>query len=449
MKQLAVICSLALFCCGFLLPCYVAAQNKAQVSPKILEQYDGNYQLAPDRFLSLGAFSEVGGLPIFFDSKTRRVGVLHPTSDTEFVSGATVVADSPAVLRVTFVRNERGEVTGLNWSENGARSVFAKRVSPHRNEEITFHNGDVTLHGTLTLPATKGRHPAVIIVDGSGDTHRPSGFWAYFLARHGIAVLTYDKRGAGASTGNWQTAGTTDLANDALAGLQLLRSRADIDPRQVGLWGNSNGGWVVADAVARSKDVAFVISRVGSALAVYGNIAYEVENDLRDHNFTEEEISRAVALRQQLSQAILTNTGWDALRTAIEKSNKERWFNVSRVGWLKLSQIPPDANTLKGWRDPISFDPVPSWERVTCPVLAMFGELDRATDTKHSVPILEAALKKARNKDYTIIVLPKASHGFFEAETGYASEFPRYRGYVSGYMDGMANWLLKRVKVAK
>lgn len=449
MKRLFLIYSLLLFNCGFLLTCYVAAQNKVQVSPKILEQYDGNYKVAPDRFISLGAFSEVGGLPIFFDSKTLRVGVLHPTSDTEFVSGATVVAELPVVLRVSFVRNGRNEVTGLNWSENGASPVFARKVSPHRNEDVTFQNGDVTLRGTLTLPATKGRHPAVIIVDGSGDTHRPSGFWSYFLVRQGIAVLTYDKRGAGASTGNWQTAGTTDLANDALAGLQLLRSRADINSRQVGLWGNSNGGWVVADAAARSKDVAFVISRVGSALPVYENIAYEVENDLRDRKATEGEIRQAVALRQQLSQAILTNSDWDALRTAIEKSSKERWFNVSRVGWLKLSQIPPDANTLKGWRDPISFDPVPSWEGVTCPVLAMFGELDRATDTKRSVPILEAALKKAGNKDYKIVVLPKASHGFFEAETGYASEFARYKGYVSGYMDGLADWLLSRLKVKK
>lgn len=449
MKRLFIIGTFALLSFGFWFPCHVAAQNRVRVNPQILEQYGGNYRLAPDRFISLGAFSEVGGLPIFFDSKTRRVGVLHPVSETEFVSGPTVVAESPVDLRVTFVRNERGEVTGLNWSESGARPVFARKVSPHRSEEVTFQNGNVTLRGTLMLPTTRGRHPAVIIVDGAGATHRPSGFWSYFLVRHGIAMLTYDKRGAGASTGGWQTASSEDLANDALAGLQLLRSRADINPRQVGLWGNSNGGWVVASAAARSRDVAFVISRVGSALPVHENIAYEVEHDLRDRNFTEEEIRQAVALRRQLSLTILTNTGWNELRASIERSRNERWFNVSRVGWLSPSQIPLEGATLREWQGVLSFDPVPSWERVTCPVLALFGELDRATDTRRSVPLLDAALRRTGNRDYTIMMLPRASHGFFEAETGYPSEFPRLRGYVDGYMDGMANWLLRRVNVRR
>jgi alpha-beta hydrolase superfamily lysophospholipase len=115
----------------------------------------------------------------------------------------------------------------------------------------------VALRGTLTLPATKGPHPVVVLLHGSGPARRPFGMWQYFLARHGIATLTYDKRGAGASTGDWQTASFEDLTADALAAVQFLRNRPHINPREIGLWGNSNSGWVVGRFGMAKKDARY------------------------------------------------------------------------------------------------------------------------------------------------------------------------------------------------
>jgi pimeloyl-ACP methyl ester carboxylesterase len=452
MKNLATTCLFALLCCA-VFPLGVAVQQQsvgiAPVNPKIYELYAGNYKLADDRFISLGAFSENGNRLTFYDSKTRRVGELYDLSDTDFISGIPRGNDSvePTDLRVTFSRNERGETTGLVWREGDAPAVVAQKVNPHRNEEITFQNGDVTLRGTLTLPATQGRYPAVVFLHGSGAAQRPFGFWPYYLARYGIATLVYDKRGAGASTGDWQTASFEDLADDALAAVELLRKHPNIDPRQIGLWGNSNSGWVVPIAAARSKDVAFIISRVGSALPPHENILYEIENDARQRGFTDQEIKQAVALRKMYHQAIITNTGWEKLKDEVERSRNERWFAAARMGRFLSLQIPPDAATLKGLRNPLVFNPVPFWERVTCPVLALYGEVDMNVPTARSVPTLEAALKRAGNKDYTIRILPNANHGLAEVSAANSSEPPRVRRYASGYMDGIAGWLLKRLNV--
>jgi pimeloyl-ACP methyl ester carboxylesterase/ketosteroid isomerase-like protein len=284
-------------------------------------------------------------------------------------------------------------------------------------------------------------------LQGSGAARRPFGIWSYFLARHGIATLVYDKRGAGASTGDWQIASFEDLAGDALAAVNLLRKHPNINAQQIGLWGNSNSGWVVPVVAARSKDVAFVISRVGSALPPHENILFEIENDARQRGLTEQEIKQAVALRQKYHRAIIANSDWETLRTEVERSRNERWFEAARMGRFLTLQMPPDATTLTGLRYPMVFDPMPFWERVTCPVLALYGEMDMNVPTARSVPMLDAALKRAGNRDYTITVLPNANHGLAEVPVVRSSEPPRVRRYASGYMDGIANWLLKRVSL--
>lgn len=420
---------------------------------KLYGKYAGSYQLGPDRFVDLAPFSENEDRPIFFDSKTRRTGVLYALSETEFFTGPLYGVMFPMDIRGAFVKNKRGEVISLKWQESGSRIIQAKRVSPYRQEEITFHNGDVTLRGTLTMPATKGPHPAIILVHGSGPAPRPGGHWTHYFTRHRIAYFYFDKRGSGASTGDLHNASIEDLAGDVLAAVQSLRDNKDINSRQIGLIGHSNGGWVAPLAASRSKDVAFLIVKSGSGVPVHENLLYELEMDMRGAgNFSENEITEAKSLREQLNKTLLTNTGWESLMAAIAKSKNERWFGYARVQWLPYVSPPLDSaanNYLRGFRRQIDFDPAKAWEQVHCPVLALLGQLDANVPSKMSAAIMERGLEKGGNKDYTIRVLPKANHGLFEAETGYSAESPRLTRYVPGYMDGITDWLLKRVDAKK
>jgi hypothetical protein len=145
---------------------------------------------------------------------------------------------------------------------------------PYEVEEVAFANGDITLAGTLTLPRTPGPLPAIVLVSGSGPQDRdetlgggiaikPFRLLADALTRAGVAVLRYDDRGVGKSTGTFSTATTQDFAADAEAAIGYLLTREEIDPDRIGLLGHSEGGQVAAMLGARDKDLAFIISLAG------------------------------------------------------------------------------------------------------------------------------------------------------------------------------------------
>lgn len=412
----------------------------AKIDPKIYDQYVGSYKLGHDRFVDIGTYD----LLTFSDSKTGRTGSLYPLSETTFFSGSSVELPLPVDLRVSFVKNNRGEVTSLLWSEKGARAISAQRLS-HKLETVTFRNGDTTLTGTLILPTSQGPHPAIVKVDPGYSLYPNFGFFPYFFVRQGIAFLALTQRSVNGKPAGYAHSSFEERARDALAGVALLKGRQDISPKQIGLHGSSLSSWVVPLAATLSPDVAFIILRVGSALPVPENILYEIESDLRQENFSEDDIAQAKALRRLLNTTILTNTGWDTLRTALEKSKNEKWFGYARVGWMLSLKTPPDSPSWKELQDPISYDPVPVLQKVTVPVLAFNAELDKAVNTKVSVPIMEQALRKAGNKDFTIIVLPQASHDLLEAKTGYNSEYPYLKRHAPGYWETMTAWLRKHV----
>src|SRR5262249_48118421 len=128
--------------------------------------------------------------------------------------------------------------------------------------------------GTLTLPKTKGPHPVALLITGSGPQdrdealmgHKPFLILADHLTRRGIAVLRVDDRGVGGSTGNVLDATIPDSASDVLAGIAYLKTRKEINPKQMGLIGHSEGGVIGPLVATKSDDVAFVVMLAGTGL---------------------------------------------------------------------------------------------------------------------------------------------------------------------------------------
>src|SRR5207302_10609544 len=143
----------------------------------------------------------------------------------------------------------------------------------------SFGDGGVQLAGRLVRPAGKGPFPAVVIVPGSVPAHRDTyDLWAYFFASRGFAVLSYDKRGVGDSTGTYVRAATDanlhNLAADALAGVDWLRTQREIAPKRIGLSGGSQAGWVIELAASQSTHVRFAALQSGAAMSVGRQLAY-------------------------------------------------------------------------------------------------------------------------------------------------------------------------------
>src|SRR5262245_45606166 len=250
----------------------------AKVEPKLFDQYVGSYQLAPDNFISIGRQTRTGQNPrlSYVERKSGRRGVLTPLSDTTFIGGPALGFDYPADVQIAFVKNNREGIEGLHWRHGQAKEMFAKTLRL-KEEVVRFPSGAHVLAGTLVLPPTQGPHPAVVLAHGSTPLSRYYfGPDPYMYPAHGVAVLFYDKRGVGASTGA-RTESIAELAADLLAGVAYLQTRADIDPKQIGLVGHSEGGWVAPEAAAQSKDVAFIIAGAASGLPRQENIIYEYD----------------------------------------------------------------------------------------------------------------------------------------------------------------------------
>lgn len=214
------------------------------LDPSMLREYAGVYQWGPAAFLYLQMWLEMADKnQLVALDETGELRTLYPTERDRFFAGPGWAIPASVESRIEFQRDGSGNITSLTWAREGAPTRTARRVDIERREDVRFSNGDVQLAGTLISPITPGPHPAVILVHASGPEDREYLLpFARFLIRHGMAVLGYDKRGVGGSTGDWNKASFDDLAGDVVAAFEYLRTRRDINRAQIGMLGWSHWG---------------------------------------------------------------------------------------------------------------------------------------------------------------------------------------------------------------
>lgn len=338
-----------------------------------------------------------------------------------------------------------GSLTG-SWNVFGFDSQVATKRAvaeppPYTQEETTCRNGDVTLSGTLFVPKSRQkRHPALVFLHGSGAVTRDgSRFLADHFARRGVATLIFDKRGSGSSTGNWRDADFSDLAQDALACVQLLKSRKDINSKKIGLIGASQAGWVAPLATSISRDVAFLMMISAPTVTVAREGWWDAEFRLRERGFTPSEIEQALSLLRMNDDVTRTGRGLAELQTALERAKNERWF--APLDFRTPSAI--DSPGRRWYRRVIDFNPVPVLEKLSVPSLWIYGEKDDSVPAAESAAILEKL--KMRGKDMTIKTFPKANHALFVIPE--KNEPFRWIGFAPDYIETMSDWLSRRVNI--
>ena len=333
---------------------------------------------------------------------------------------------------------------------------------PYPVEEVTFEHGDIRLAGTLTLPEGDGPRPALILVSGSGPQnrdeeipivpgYRPFHDVADHLTPLGFAVLRYDDRGVGESTGDHATATSADFAQDAEAALDYLLKRKEIDPERIGILGHSEGGLIAAMLAARRPEVAFIVSMAGSTTRGYDLLLKQNERIFRAMGKSEEEIQRQIAQARTAMDLTITED-WDALeqhiytvaREQLEDMPAEQRAAVTDPELYARNVTDQQMAAMKGWmRFFIMYDPAQDWSRVRVPVLAIFGELDTQVDAEQGRAALEAAMARVDNGNLTVVVLPKANHLFQEAVTGSPNEYAQLSPeLMPAFLETITNWLL-------
>ena len=284
-------------------------------------EYVGTYQWGPDHFVYLQMWNEFRGKNdlVAFD-ESGEVRTLFPAEGGKFVTGPGAAVPNPIESRIEFSRDASGRVVSLRWQTGDSTARTARRIENEKREEVSFSNRDVHLAGTLISPLSPGKHPAIVLVPASGAEGREYLLpFAHFLVRHGMAVLGYDKRGVGGSTGDWKTESFDDLASDAVAAIEFLKMRKDIDPSQIGMLGWSQAGWVMPLAAAREKDVAFLISISGAGVSPAETTIDEARGELKAAGRRPEVIEQITELMKLKYDFARTGQGWNEYAAARDK----------------------------------------------------------------------------------------------------------------------------------
>lgn len=326
----------------------------------------------------------------------------------------------------------------------GASLVIRDFVRSGHVEEVQFGSGDIVLHGSLFVPRGNGPHPAVVLLHGSGDESRDDyRFYARLYAQRGIAALAYDKRGSGVSGGDGESASYSDLADDAVAAVQMLRGRGDILADRVGIWGLSEGEWTGPLAASRAG-AAFLVLVSAAAMTPAEQVRYETGAQVRAAGFSEQEAREAADLYGAVSEFERSGAGRDALNARLAEASTKPWFDAAE----NLERSVPEYSKVlalpwfPAWRSRMDFDAMPVLASLTCPVLAQSGEADPKNDGAAGLERMRAAMARGGNTAFTGIAYPGAEHGMVVWRLPFRLPPPFF---ASGYLDAQLDWVAEQV----
>jgi pimeloyl-ACP methyl ester carboxylesterase len=404
-------------------------------------------------------FPQQGAVDLALSTVTQQGSKVHfevlPAPRTAVFNGSLQGADN-----ISGIFAQSG-ITGT--FELQRTIVAAPSPVPYKAEDITFKNGNVTLAGTLTLPGTAGPYPAVVLISGSGAQNRNEEIFGFkifevladYLTRHGIAVLRYDDRGVGGSSPGTPQDTSETYAGDVSAAVEYLKARPEINPKQIGLLGHSEGGIIAPMVATTNSDVAFIILMSGPGQPGSQIIMEQAQLIAKANGASPDELAKQAALEKQVIDAALTGQGWDEAKAAIRQqyeaaaaamtdSQRQAIGDVNQ--WVEKN-VDTQVETLTSpwYQFFLHYDPAPTLEKVQVPVLALFGGLDTQVPATPNRDAIMAALDKGGNKDHTAIIFPDANHLYQSAKTGSPSEYAQLKPeFTAGFLDTITNWILAR-----
>jgi pimeloyl-ACP methyl ester carboxylesterase len=333
---------------------------------------------------------------------------------------------------------------------------------PYREEIVSFKNitDKVELAGTLTLPESTGPYPAVLLLSGSGPNDRDQLIWGHrlflvladYLTRQGIAVLRYDDRGVGRSTGDYDKGTFDDFKRDALAGVEYLKTLPQINVKKIGLIGHSEGAAIGPMAASESPDVAFTVLMAAPGLSDFDGLLKQFADSYRANGASEKAISVKSSILRKIFYTIRHEDDLNAARTKIKnilQKSKPELAKLSADEKRKIELESADTYEFDwmlspGFRSVLRYNPEETLMKVKCPVLAMNGDKDKQV-AKENLKGVEAALKAGGNQQYTIKEFAGLNHLFQTAKTGSPSEYAGIEETVSPIvLNVISDWILKQ-----
>jgi pimeloyl-ACP methyl ester carboxylesterase len=337
-----------------------------------------------------------------------------------------------------------------------------KRPYPYKEEIISFENklDKVTLAGTLTIPESPGPFPAVLLLSGSGPNDRDQLIWGHrvflvladYLTRQGIAVLRYDDRGAGRSTGDHDKGTFDDFKKDALAGVGYLKTRQEIDVNKIGFIGHSEGAVIGPLAACESSDVAFMVLMAAPGLSDdFEGLIKQWTDGYRSKGASQKAIAFKASIIRDIFYTIRHEDDLEVARSKIKnllQNVKPQLAKFSTSERQKIELESVDTYNFHwmlspGFSSILRYNARETLMKVKCPVLAINGDKDKQV-SKENLKGVEAALKAGGNLQYTIKEFAGLNHLFQTAKTGSPSEYTKIEETISPVvLKVISEWILK------
>lgn len=328
------------------------------------------------------------------------------------------------------------------------------------SENIVIENTEdsISLSGTLLLPSEKGIYPAVILISGNGKHKRDAEFGNHkpfldisnHLSKNGFAVLRYDKRGVGQSTGDYNLATSFDFANDVKSALDYLLTRDDINKQQIGLIGHSEGGLIAPIVASKSSDVAFIISLAGPSLSGDKILLSQQKAIASSKGLSSSEIEKSQKINKEAFDIVKVYKNMDTLKRKMTEYIK----NISLNDPEKAENITYEEYVnaqVKGILNPwminfLRYEPSDFIKNVKCPVLAINGDKDLQVLASQNLPEWKRILENSGNENVTIKEFFNLNHLFQNSETGLPEEYENLNeSFSTKVMEEMSIWIKKHI----
>ena len=319
---------------------------------------------------------------------------------------------------------------------------------PYRRQPLPIPVRGATLAATLYLPTTADTEPVpgIILLGGSSSNLRSDyAFYADLYARNGFAVVTYDKRGNGASTGDYRTASFDQLVGDAQSVFHTFAALPQVDADRIGIWGISQGA---AIAPLVSRDIAFLIGVSSPGVPLAETAAYQDSLRVAWRWGNDFDAGKAAQAHRRIA-AILADSG-DTARIAVRLDSV--LAPLADLPWRQFTALPresPRGPQLTAWYWAGRLvDPASAWARAVAPTLLVFGEADELVPARASMQRLAAALRDAGRDPADLRVFPRANHVLRTVASPLvpppaAWDWPRV---APGYLDTLVQWTLAHAR---
>lgn len=399
---------------------------------------------------------------------------LAPPGGTEAQRAVFVAAREPNAATAQGELNQNGMsfplklrrlAPGESPEVGPKRPQEPKPPFPYATREVSVISevDGVALAGTLTAPNDGARHPAVVLLTGSGAQdrdesilgHKPFLVLADHLTRSGIVVLRVDDRGVGGSGGNLANTPHETQRRDASAALTWLQGQPEVDPTRIGLIGHSEGANIAILTAAADKRVAFLVLLAGMGVSGKQILPMQMAALLRAGGAAEDALPGLIKLENKLIAAVLKKAPQAELETLareltrrqLEQSKPPTPITPEQLDTLVKAGLA--AFETESFRSLLRHDPRPSLRKLkTTPVLALNGTLDLQVPATENLGEIEKALRAAGNKDITIKPLPGLNHLFQHAKTGQVEEYSKIEETLAPeLLQEVSSWISARTAV--